>query len=561
MKAKISEIFESLFNQELRLILRNPISIGSISEPSEDLQCTAVRLDEHAINMISKPCERAKKYGEIISDSGKQLAEFFTSCLDLSKMEMQEWASNTTVFSIKKLMEGVRALYLPEAMSNNLLLKLDYDENLPEFVEGHRDSLYRVLLNLVGNAIKFTEQGGVILRSKMLRNIESKQIDVEFQVQDTGIGIPEDKHKIIFEKLHRLTPSYESQIAGSGIGLYIADQYIKRLDGEIRVDSKVGEGSTFTVTLSLRIADDEAGLSHPEPGLLMVKSSEVIREKITRDVMPLNNSENQSPENLPRVLLVEDTEMVQFVTKSLLNSAGFSVDIASSGEEALEMFEPSKYGLIYMDIGLPKMNGYETTKAIRQKEKFLNAAEEVLIIALTGHGALDVQAFCGEAGMQGILSKPLSLEQADLLWKFLKKDKNISVPGLTLLTPSTSKPLDDNILDIEAMIKIMGSKDIALSFITTLVDDLKNHFLPQIKTFILESKRGELLFLLHQQIGALAYAKSARLEKTLSDVKTMVQNGVHIDKVVYQEIEKEALRVVDVGSKIKSNHSAALLSS
>lgn len=419
--------------------------------------------------------ERIRQFAAIISASGKQLESFFTSCLELSKMEMEEWVSNTSVFSIKKLLNDIYTLFLPKAMSNNLVLKVEYDETLPEMIEGHRDSLYRVLLNLVGNAIKFTEKGSVTLCTKLLNNTDEKQVTVEFQIKDTGIGIPEDKHQVIFEKLRRLKPSYESKIEGSGMGLYIADQYIKRMNGTIRVESRVGEGSTFTVRLPLKVSFDKiATLPSTLPSVEVAKLHDPFGIKTLDNKISNNISKIGNAKDVPCILVVEDTDIIQLVTKTLLNEAGFSVDIASTGEEALEMFEPSKYGLIYMDVGLPKMNGFETAKAIRTKEQVAKAAALTPIIALTGHGAVDVQAFCGDAGMQGVISKPLSREQAEMVWKHFKDDANVSIPGLTLLTNTPLEPSNSNSLDVDATIKTIGVKDIALTLIATFVEDLKN---------------------------------------------------------------------------------------
>jgi len=488
---------------------------------------------------------QGREFSQIISSSGKQLADFFTSCLDLSKMEMTEWTSQSSTFSIKKLLEDIQALYLPKAISSHLMLEIECDSALPEAVDGHHDSLYRVLLNLVGNAIKFTKQGGVTLRANLLKRTDDNNILVELQVHDTGMGIPEDKHAAIFEKLYRVKPSYESQVEGSGIGLYIVDQYVKRMDGKIRVDSKVGEGSTFTVTLPLQVA---MSVSLKQAPMSKLSSDVAIpitaQSKTINDAISDSATTNLETDHLPKVLLVEDNPMIQFVTKNLLNTAGFAVDLAGSGEEALEMVEPNKYGLIYMDIGLPGMTGYQTAKAIREKEKQLNAAIEVPIIALTGHGAVDVLAFCDDAGMQGILSKPISREQAQVLWKYFTEDATIPVPGLTVLTHSIPEPAPKDILDIEDTIRILGVKDIALNLMGTLTEDLKNQFLPQIKTIIAENKTDELLFLLHRQLGALAYAKAPRLEKKLLELQAMAQKGADIDPSVYQEIEAEVLRIV-----------------
>lgn len=379
--------------------------------------------------------EKARYFSSVISDSGKQLESFFTSCLDLSKMEMEEWASRTSVFSIKKLLNDVRSIYQPKTMSSRLDFQVEYDEALPQSVEGHRDSLYRVLLNLVGNALKFTEKGNITLRAFPGESIDNQNVSAIFEVQDTGVGIPEDKNKVIFEKLRRLTPSYESKIEGSGIGLYIVDQYIQRMGGSIEVKSKVGDGSTFIVTIPLKISDQLSKMEVIPQHTTQPTDTEKFDKKIIQlsDIKSLSANETKSTDTLTRVLVVEDTDIIQIVTKTLLHEAGFDVDIAASGEEAVEMFEPGKYGLVYMDIGLPKMNGYETTKAIREKEKALKSAVQIPIIALTGHGAVDVKKFCGEAGMQAILSKPLSREQAEKVWQSYGQHQEVAVPGLTII--------------------------------------------------------------------------------------------------------------------------------
>lgn len=491
-----------------------------------------------------------RERAQIIYSSGQQVVSLFNSCLDLSKMEMQEWTSKTEIFSLKQLLNDIHALFVPKAISNHLLFNIEYDETLPKAVEGHRESLYRVLLNLVGNAIKFTEKGSVVLRALKNRQMDDQHIDVEFQVQDTGMGIPEDKHQVIFEKLHRLTPSYASKIEGSGMGLYIVDQYVKRMSGQIKVKSKVGEGSTFIVSLPLTIVADTT-LSKTMPQQSETKMSVHRDDKVVAanlaSPMP---SENSHSESLARVLLVEDTEMIQFVTKSLLNSAGFSIDIASSGEEAVEMFLPEKYNLVYMDIGLPMMNGYETSLAIREKEKSLSAKIKTPIIALTGHGAVDVQAFCSEAGMQGILSKPLSREQAEKMWQRYGKHESIHVPGLTILENDQPVAPENNILDISATANFVGSKEVADKLISEFVKELENQFLPHIKALIAEHKNDELKFLLHQKLGSLAYVKAPLLEKILSDLQMTICNGSDLPEDTYKDIEQEVLRVVKLAKKL-----------
>jgi len=488
--------------------------------------------------------ERDRQYASIISASGRQLASFFTSCLDLSKLGMQEWVSKTEIFSLRQLVNDIKILFAQQALSKGLMLIVEYDDTLPACVEGHRGSLYRVLLNLIGNALKFTEQGSITLRALRADLVDDHQVKVVFQVQDTGIGIPEDKHQVIFEKLRRLTPSYESKIEGSGIGLYIVEQFIKRMGGDIAVKSTVGEGSTFIITLPLKISSHKT-----------IESSDMVQSiestlPITNTIQIPNNiamavtQERVNTEHLPRILLVEDTDIIQLVTKSLLSDTGFSVDIASTGEEAVEMFLPGKYGLIYMDIGLPKMNGYETVQAIRNKESSLKADKCIPIIALTGHGAVDVQEFCGQVGMQGILSKPLSREQAEKVWRCYGQHEPVAVPGLTVLENNATAANETDILDFAATVKRIGSKALADTMIANFVTGLEGQFLPKLKAFIEQNAREEVRFHLHQQIGSVAYVEAPRLRETLLSIQKAVHQGTELTPDIYKDIENAVSQVI-----------------
>lgn len=207
-----------------------------------------------AIISNDRALKEDRQMASIIFAAGKQLKSFFTSCLDLSKLEMEHWLSRTSIFSITQLVKDIQDLYLPKAMENKLSLFVECAPNLPDAVEGHYDALYRALLNLTGNALKFTKAGRVTVRAFCTDGPDDQHSMIHLQVQDTGMGIPQDKYEVIFEKLQRLTPAYSSNIEGSGIGLYIVDQFVKRMGGTIQVESEVGRGSTFTVLVPLRLA-------------------------------------------------------------------------------------------------------------------------------------------------------------------------------------------------------------------------------------------------------------------------------------------------------------------
>lgn len=260
----------------------------------------------------------------------------------------------------------------------------------------------------------------------------------------------------------------------------------------------------------------------------------------------------------PLVLLVEDNPMVQFITKELLNSTGFSVDIASSGQEALEKMIPNKYEMIYMDIGLPDMAGHEVVNVMREKEREAGIVLPVPIIVLTGHGTVDIKEFCRDAEIQGVLSKPIVRDQIKALWQYLKQNPSVLVPGLTLLKPNPLKVCLSDVLDVLGTVKIIGSEEGALTLIRALVEDLKRSFLGQIKEALLENKTEELRFLLHRQLGALAYAKAPKLEKHLLDLQKKIKEGVNIDRLAfYQDIEKAFFEVLACYEKINSMNKAS----
>jgi len=392
-----------------------------LSNMSHDVKTPMTGVVSVADLMRTRPDWRTADKAEMIYSCGLQVLKFFNSCLELSKLEIAEWAAKEEEFSLQTLLNEVQTLFVPRAQSKGLDFSMDYGTNLPTTLVGHRGSVYRVVLNLVGNALKFTEKGKVHVRAFLAEPLNGKNIHIGIEVTDTGVGIPKDKQEIIFEKLQRLTPSYEGKVEGSGIGLYIVDQYVKHMNGTVSVKSELGQGSTFTVFLPMILI--LPGINEQET---LTPAQEVISsiERVTQ--------EKVLAEKAPRILLVEDNPVDQMVTKSLLNEAGFSVDVAGTGAEAIEAFSPGKYGLIYMDIGLPDIDGYQVTQAMREKEKTAQAIMTP-IVALTGHAAIDVKVFCEKVGIQGVLSKPITREQAGDIWKRYGKGESIQVAGLTVL--------------------------------------------------------------------------------------------------------------------------------
>lgn len=461
-----------------------------------------------------------KKHADDIYACGMQLLAFFNSCLDLSKLELREWASEEEVFSLHTLLNDMQDLFSPSAETKGLQLKISCDTDVPTALLGYRASIYRVILNLIGNALKFTPKGSVQVRGFLSSKISEREILIGLEVKDTGIGIPLDQQQIIFEKLRRLTPSYEGKVEGSGIGLYVVDQYVKRMKGSIKVDSEVGKGSTFTVLLPIKISGES-----------------VVQEE--KEILPNNQQEKISG----KILLVEDNPLIQHVTQSLLTNAGFTVDVAGTGSEAIELFAPEKYNLIYMDIGLPDQDGYTVTQTIRAKEQAANAITTP-IIALTAHGAVDIETFCGRAGMQGVISKPLTQEQAKDVWARYGLGKTDVATGLMVVGPVAALPASRQIIDMAGTITLLGSKEHAEELLALWFEMLTKRFLPALQDLKNQNDLDGLRHELHAMLGSLCYVKTPALNQAVLELQTAVRDHPQGIDSAYEHVTQEAERFV-----------------
>ena len=487
-----------------------------------------------------------RQLAKMIFDSGRQVLALFDNCIELSKLEMLEFMSNEEVFSLEKLLQEIQVLFIPSAKSKALDLTLTYDAKIPKALYGQRASIYRILLNLISNALKFMQAGGVVVRAFLAEGIDEKNVRIGLEITDTGMGIPDDLQVIIFEKLRRLTPSYEGKIEGHGIGLYIVDQYVKRMKGEIQVESKVGVGSTFTVFLPLTVVENIS------PDVQVTTKATLPQSTVAPSNISTfsEKEENALPDNAPRILVVEDAPMIQYVTKVLLNDAGFHVDIAGTGAEAIAAFVTGKYDLIYMDIGLPDIDGYAVTQAIREKEKHLGVAA-IPIIALTGHGAVDVQAFCGRAGMQGVLSKPINGEQAKGVWARYGKGEPVYIDGLYIIESMSVQKIGAQVIDKTATAALLGSEKKAQEMLDLLAKELQGRFLPNTEALIKTANYKALHHQLHAMLGTLCYVKTPLLHQAVLKLDHAIKNNSPDIEEAYSYVQEQVRCFLESYRKMK----------
>ena len=351
-----------------------------------------------------------------ILNAGHTLMNFVENCLGMVLSENSKITFNKEPFFLKSVFHDIFYLFQPAAKNKDISFTIHYSDNMPDFFSGNRAAIYRILLNLVGNAIKFTEKGSVDLQVTINENPSSpRQCIAKFMVNDTGIGIAEDNQKIIFDRYTRLSPSYERLYEGAGIGLSIVKRFVEELGGEICMTSEVGKGSRFLVILPLEIPllqAEEYNNQNKEPTL---SSSDMkFRPNELLDTQKLPSTANAANEKKilgnVSILLVEDNIVAQQIAVSILRDLGYQVQVADCGKKAIELFSQNKYDLAFIDIGLPDISGYFVIEEIRKIEN--GKISFIPIIILTAHATYDVEKNRSGAESQEVLSKPLSKEKA-----------------------------------------------------------------------------------------------------------------------------------------------------
>lgn len=249
-------------------------------------------------------------------------------------------------------------------------------------------------------------------------------------------------------------------------------------------------------------------------------------------------------DNTPHVLLVEDNPLIQYVTQSLLRDTGFIVDVAGTGAEALKKFTTNEYDLVYMDIGLPDQDGYFVTQAMRARERALGVLP-VPVIALTAHGAMDVEAFCMRSGMQGVLSKPLTQEQAHAIWAKFGCGEAREIIGLTIVQQPETVPLEKQIIDLDETVALLGSQEYARELLALWHEMLTHRFLPALEDFIAKRDDEALRQELHTMLGSLCYVKTPLLNQAVLELQTAARNHPNNIEAAYQHVLKESQRFIE----------------
>jgi len=324
---------------------------------------------------------------ETVRNSAESLLTLLGDILDLSKIEAGKLSIEQVEFQLRPLIDDVIKIFSFRSTPSGLKIYADVRSDTPNVLIGDPNRLRQVLLNLVGNAVKFTSQGEVVVRVRP-ESINKDKAMIRFSVSDTGIGIPEAKQKMIFDAFAQADASTTRRFGGSGLGLTISNQLVQLMGGNISVESKPQAGSTFQFTLTFDVRNIEP----------------VVTEQASEEATAA-----ESEPSVLDILVVEDNAVNQKLALAILKKMSHRAEVAANGKAALKALKRHAFDVVLMDIQMPVMGGVEATAAIREEEK--RTGRHIPIIAMTAYAMPDDRERALEAGMDDYVSKPIRLEE------------------------------------------------------------------------------------------------------------------------------------------------------
>ncbi len=349
------------------------------------------------------------EYAKTIKEAAGNLLVLINDILDLAKIEAGKVELDSEPFALRELVEGVASLFRLPAAAKKVAFMVEIEEGLPALLVGDGNRLRQILINLVGNAMKFTDRGRVAIIVQAGRCC-GEQVEVIFSVRDTGIGIAADRQQAIFDKFTQADGSTTRKYGGTGLGLAICSQLVKLMGGDIRVESVEGEGSSFIFSIPM-------ASRRPLPLAPAAEAASVEADAPVGGVGAL------------RILLVEDNPVNQRLASIIVSKQGCELAVASDGLEALAQLRAHPFDLVLMDVQMPNMDGLEATRKIREIEASPAGRAEyaglrdrqrpLVIVGLTAHARKEDEQACYGVGMNGFLSKPIV---KDRLVAFLREE-------------------------------------------------------------------------------------------------------------------------------------------
>ena len=403
---------------------------------------------------------RQREQAELIRESGENLLAIINDILDLSKLEAGRLEVSNNEFSPREIVTSVLDLMRAQATEKRLNFSGNISPEVPETIVCDHNRLRQVLLNLVGNAIKFTSQGSVELNVTLNEGMPDGARNITFTIADTGIGIPESVLPKLFNRFTQASAATSGTHGGTGLGLAICRELATLMNGEINVKSTAGVGSEFILTLPLESSDTETSVRTKDAPPTQIKAPEPKQEKLQEETKPDLQPVAESDKEKLRVLLAEDQPVNQKLMRAVMEQLGHDLTIANNGVEAVKAVRAETFDIILMDIQMPELDGILTTKVIRAADESWN---NIPIVAVTAHAMDSHKETYLAAGMDGFVSKPFRMDKLVSEMTSVLSRSPLSAKQSAATSPSLSAPAKEQ--------KTPDSKEAALAGI---LDDLES---------------------------------------------------------------------------------------
>jgi signal transduction histidine kinase len=365
--------------------------------PLNSILLLSKMLSEAAENLSAEQ----KRQLQVIHEAGRDLRALIDNILDLSRIEAGKASISLQQIPIRPLVSDLIEMVKPQFDAKGLKLSQEFGSSLPDTILTDQEKVRQVLKNFLSNALKFTHQGGAVLRVFLMR--EESPHPLCFAVEDSGVGIPASKHQLIFEAFKQADGSTSRRFGGTGLGLSISRELAHLLGGEVSLVSKEGAGATFTLCLPLEF--DHSTLSSHQVELQTADEPRLMQETTPTLAASSQEIPPQTPFAGKRILIVDDDLQSLLALTPLLEGWGFEVTAAGDGSEAIEtLSDDPDYNLVLMDIMMPELDGYDTIEYIRNKKPL----DSLKVIVLSAKNTNEDRTRCLDAGADDVLTKPVA---------------------------------------------------------------------------------------------------------------------------------------------------------
>ncbi|MBN2425668.1 MAG: response regulator [Calditrichaceae bacterium] len=496
-----------------------------------------------ADNMEGNLTEKQKEFAKTIYNSGIDLLELINEILDLSKIEAGKMVLNVDEMSLRNLPNYIQQNFEHMAAVKNLYLKVISDDDLPENIITDRQRVEQILKNLISNALKFTLEGGITVQISKLKSGDilkndklGRQNTIKISVSDTGIGIPKDKQKLIFEAFQQADGTTSRKYGGTGLGLSISRELIKLLQGEIQLSSQEGKGSTFSVFLPFKISlkeRDAEEKKNSETKRIIAKEPKKTKKVlsgqqpvINKKVSDIRDDRMQLTQNDKSILVIDDDPRFSRILFEFVRERGFKCILAEDGEAGLQMALQYRPSAIILDVGLPRIDGWEVMDRLKKNE----ATSYIPVYFISAH---DKKSEAMNMGAVGYLTKPVSKDDLDNV--FNKIDATISKKIKRILIIEDDKDMR------KSMEELLNGKDVEIESIGN-----GKKALTMLKS---NSYDCVVLDLGLKDISGFDLIEKIKSELNQKDLPVIVYTGKELNKEEQEALKEHAESIIIKGAK------------